>query len=95
MEAILLWKKTKIFSGLLIIPNIITEKWVYKQQQDAGFYQNIWQIIPHSSTTFMQTVNSIKNYFRKSMYIPLFSSKIQTHMALWLIKHPSFYAGNN
>ena len=29
MEVILLWKETKAFSGLLIIPNIITEKWGY------------------------------------------------------------------
>ena len=29
MEVILLWKETKTFSGLLIIPNIITEKWAY------------------------------------------------------------------
>ena len=27
MEVILLWKKTKTFFGLSIIPNIITEKW--------------------------------------------------------------------
>ena len=30
MEVILLWKKTKRFFGLSIIPNIITEKWGYK-----------------------------------------------------------------
>ena len=27
MEVILLWKKTKTFFGLSIIPNIFTEKW--------------------------------------------------------------------
>ena len=27
MEVILLWKKTKTNFGLLILPNIITEKW--------------------------------------------------------------------
>ena len=27
MEVILLWKKTKKYYGLLIFPNIITEKW--------------------------------------------------------------------
>ena len=30
MEVILLWKKPKTFFGLLIFPNIITEKWGYK-----------------------------------------------------------------
>ena len=29
MEVSLLWKKTKTFFGLSIIPNIITEKWGY------------------------------------------------------------------
>ena len=31
MEVILLWKKTKVFFGLSIFPNIITEKWGYSK----------------------------------------------------------------
>ena len=35
-EVILLWKKTKTFFGLSIIPNIITEKWGYDLDSDTG-----------------------------------------------------------
>ena len=31
MEVILLWKKSKPFFGWSIIPNIITEKWGYRE----------------------------------------------------------------
>ena len=39
MEVILLWKKTKTFFGLSIIPNIITEKWGYRQSIYSPFRQ--------------------------------------------------------
>ena len=48
MEVNLLWKETKTFYGLLIIPNIITEKWDYSQyflswpfEMNKTFYLNM------------------------------------------------------
>ena len=56
MEVILLWKETKTFSGLLIIPNIITEKWGYSLfwwEKSIDFLLTTYQIVSTSVAKHM------------------------------------------